>query len=206
MRMRKSFILTAIAGFMALSAAVSQPVFAASAFCNTAGCTTPGVDLDFQVVIPQLLRLQIGSPSSIDAIVFDMSSTPQLVGDSSPVSGTGGDVAPGEVSVKVLANGGATQVQVNAGVTGGGQGIDCLSGACTGQFIGWDQIQVTDGTFACGVPPVALDNNGSSQTYAANLNGLVNIDCSWRYTYLNTATPINGTYSGRVTYTAIVSP
>lgn len=207
MHMRKSLVLIAIAGFMALSSVVSQPVFAASAFCNAPSCQTPNVNLDFQVVIPQVVRLRVGSAAATDTILFDMTSTPGLVGDSSTVNGTGGDIGGGEVNVQVLANGSATQVQVDAGVSGGGSGIACTSGACTGQFIGWDQISVAAGGLACSVAPPALDNNGTgSATYPANLNGLVNEVCSWRYRYLNTAVPLNGTYTGTVSYTATVSP
>lgn len=208
MRMKKSFALTFMAGFVALLSAVSQPVFAGSAACSGA-CTTPNVNLDFQVVIPQVMRLRIGNPAAPDTITFDMSSTPNLVGDGSSVSGTGGDFGGGEVNVQVLANGGATSVQVDADVSDPGSGIACTGGGCTpgSHWIVWDQIQVTGGTFACSVPPPVLDNNGTGfATYNASAGGVVNESCTWRYTYLNGVFPVNGTYSGTVFYTATLTP
>ena len=213
MRMRKSFALTFMAGFAALLSAVSQPVSAGSAACSGASCTTPNVDLIFQVVIPQVVRLRIGSPApgAADTILFDMTSTPQLVGDatSPAVTGTGGDVGGGEVNVQVLANGGATSVQVDADVDGGGQGIACSSGACTPgiDWINWADIQVAQGGVACSVPPPALDNGGSGfATYTPAGGGILNEVCTWQYTYAHTEFPVNGTYQGIVTYTATVTP
>ena len=209
MSVKKSFVLTLTAGLVGLLSAVSQPVFAASSACGGASCTTGPVNLDFQVVIPAIVRLQIGDPTTTAQIVFDMNSTPALVGDSSAVSGTGGDVGGGEVTVKVLANGAATSVQVDADVSGGTSGIACTGGGCTPgtHWLAWDQISVTSGTFACSVTPPVLDNNSTgSATYPANAGGVVNEQCSWRYTYLNDQVPVNGTYGGMVTYTATVTP
>lgn len=210
MGMRKSFVLTLVAGFTALLSAGVTPVFAASGSCSGVNCTTPGVDLNFQVVIPNLVRLRIGNAASVNTLLFDMSGTPGAVGTSSPVTATGGDGAVSNgVTVNVLANGGATSVQVDTSVTGGGSGIDCQasSGNCQAgtDFIAWDQIAVAGN--GCSVTPPALSNGGGTfATYNANANGVVNEICEWRYTYANDTMPVDGTYAGTVTYTATVTP
>lgn len=208
MRMKKSLALTLVAGFTALLSAGGTPVFAASGTCTGASCNT-AVDLNFQVVIPNLVRLRIGNATSVNTLVFDMSGTPAAVGDTNPVTGTGGDqLGISRVTVQVLANGGATSVQVATGVTGGGSGIDCqaASGSCQNgtDFIAWDEITVAGN--GCSVTPPALTNaGGTSATYNAT-GGIVNENCAWDYTYDNSTVPVDGTYSGTVTYTATVSP
>jgi hypothetical protein len=209
MSIRKSFVFTLMAGIVALASTASQPLFAASATCTGANCTTPGVDLTVQVVIPRLVRLRIGDPVAANTLVFDMSSTPGIVGDASSVTGTGGDLLGiSRVTVNVLANGGATSVQVDTSVTGGGSGIDCqaLSGSCQNgtDFIPWDEITVLGN--GCSVVPPILDNAGSGfATYNAS-GGVVSETCAWDYSYDNSVVPVDGTYTGTVTYTATVTP
>ena len=208
MGMRKSFILALVAGFVALLSAGAMPVFAASGTCNTGGCTTPGVDLKFEVVIPNLVRLQIGDGTLVNTLSFN--PTADQVGTSTPIAATGGNgLLANGVTVEVLANGGATSVQVDTSVTGGGQGIDCQasSGSCQNgfDFISWDQITVAGN--GCSVTPPALSNGGGTfATYNANANGVVNEICEWRYTYANDEMKPDGIYAGTVTYTATVTP
>jgi hypothetical protein len=208
MSMRKNFTLALVVGFVALFGAGAKPVFAASGSCNTANCTTPGVDLNFEVVIPSLVRLRIGDATAVNTLSF--APTADQVGTATPIAATGGDgIVANGVTVNVLANGGATSVQVDTSVTGGGQGIDCQasSGSCQNgsDFIAWDQITVAGS--GCSVNPPALSNAGGTfATYNANLNGIVNEVCEWRYTYDNTLMKPDGIYSGTVTYTATVTP
>jgi hypothetical protein len=207
MGMRKSFILVLVGGFVALLSAAATPVFAASGTCNTANCTTPGVDLNFQVVIPNLVRLRIGDPTLVNTLSFN--PTAAQVGTSTPITGTGGDqFGISRVTVQVLANGGATSVQVDTAVTGGGSGLGCQasSGSCQNgvDFLAWDQITVAGN--GCLVTPPALTNGGGTfATYNAT-GGIVNEQCAWDYTYANDTTPVDGTYTGTVTYTATVTP
>lgn len=210
MRMRKSFVFTLLAGIASVLSAVWQPAFAESQTCAAPPCAA---SLDFQVVIPSFMRIQIGDPVARDQIVFDMSGTPSLVADGSPVTGSGGDLNNGEVTVRVIANGGiTTSVRVDVDVTGGNSGIDCVGpGNCTpgGNFIAWDQISVSPGGIACGTAPPILDNGGSGfALYPPLGGGIVNENCSWVYTYLNNdpTPPVDGVYQGTVTYTATISP
>lgn len=208
MSIRKNFVFTLMAALVALASTASQPVFAASATCTGASCVTPGVDLSVQVVIPNFVRLRIGNAVGANNLTF----TPAvgIVGDSSPVSGTGGDFIPGtsRVTVQVVANGGATSVQVDTSVTGGGSGIDCqaASGSCQAgtDFIAWDEITVAGP--GCSVGPPILDNAGSGAATYNAVGGIVNENCDWNYTYDNSTVPVDGTYTGTVTYTATLSP
>jgi hypothetical protein len=207
MGMRKSFILALVAGFVALFSAGATPVFAASGSCNVASCTTPGVDLNFQVDIPSLVRLRIGDATAVNTLLF--APTAAEVGTANAITGSGGDqLGISRVTVQVLANGGATSVQVDTSVTGGGSGLDCLggSGSCQNgvNFLAWDEITVTGN--GCSVTPPILDNSGSGfATYNAT-SGIVNEACAWDYTYDNTTVPVDGTYTGTVTYTATTTP
>ncbi len=208
MSVKKSFFLIVTAGLVGLLSAVSQPALAGSGTCTGANCTTPGVDLNFQVVIPNLVRLRIGNAVGANTLTFTPAAG--IVGDSSSVSGTGGDFLPGtsQVTVKVLANGGATGVQVDTDVAAFSSGLECqaASGSCVNgtHFIAWDQISVAGN--GCSVVPPTLDNAGSGfATYSA-VGGIVNEDCAWDYTYDNDTVPVDGTYTGTVTYTATVSP
>jgi hypothetical protein len=206
MRMRKTFALTLIAGFMTLLNVASQPAFAASGLCSGGTCT-PAVDLDFQVVIPNFVRLTIGSPgATVDLITFDMSSNPQDIGNNVAQPGSS------SVNVEVIANGGAaTGVQVDAD-TSGTNGLDCdpFSGSCISgtHTIDWQQIDVQE-TGACGaVTPPDLINSGITSTlYTGFADGSVNwTGCTWTFTYLNDLVPLDGTYSGTVNYTATAQP
>lgn len=208
MSVRKNFVFAVAAGFLALLSGATQPVFAASNACTGATCSTTGtsVNLNVEVVIPNLVRLRIGDPSLTNTLVFDMTSVPQDVGNAVAQTGSGGDLGGSTVSVRVLANGGATSVQLDAGTSGSNSGIDCQasSGSCQNgtDFLNWDEIAVTGN--GCNAP--ILDNAGSgSETYTAT-GGIVNVSCDWTYEYRNNGVPVYGTYSGTVTYTATRSP
>ena len=202
MKLNKILLTGLLATLFGTGLATSGSALAASNSCTGSPCTTPGVPLDFQIIIPQFVRLRIGAPASTDSIVFDMTTTPDLVGDGSTVIGTGGDVGAGEVNVRVMANDAALSVRVDAATSGGGSGIDCVGpGSCAPltDFINWDEIDVTPN--GCTVTPPALNNAGSgTANYPAAAP--VKENCTWTYTYLNTTVPFDGTYAGTVTYTA----
>ena len=204
MRMKKSFVFILVAGFVALLSAAIPPVFAASSSCGGSGCTTGAVDLNFQINIPAMVRLRIGAAASADTITFDPSAA--VLGTGASVTGTGGNLTAGEVTVQVIANG-AASVDVDTSVTGGGSGLACQAGgSCVPgtDFIGWDEITTTGN--GCTVAPPVLDNTGSgSANYSAG-GGVIQELCSWTYTYDNSLTYLDGSYTGTVTYTATHNP
>lgn len=205
MSMRKSFVFTLTAGFVALLSAATQPVLAGSASCNGAACQTPGasVDLDINVVIPSMIRMQIGAAGAgKETIVFNPSAA--VLGDGSSVSATsGGDTAtPGEVTFILVSNT-PTPVTVTAGTSNGGllcqAGGSCAAGSDT---IPWDSITVTENSpGACGVtPPLLLNSGTGSAQYGSG--GPITENCAWVYTYDNNVNRLDGNYTGTVTYTA----
>lgn len=204
MKLNKILLTGLLATLFGTGLATSDSALAASSSCTgSPTCTTGAVPLDFQIIIPQFVRLRIGAAASTDTIVFDMTLTPDLIGDSSSVAGTGGDVGAGEVNVRVMANGAGLTVNVDAATSGAGSGIDCqaASGSCVpgADFINWDEITVTPN--GCTVAPPLLNNGG---TGTANYPAAAPLkeSCTWIYTYDNTTVPPDGTYVGTVTYTA----
>jgi hypothetical protein len=208
MRMRKSFVLILVSGFVALLSAGSEPVFAASSTCAGATCPTGPVPLDFRVIIPGMVRLQIGAATGTTALQFDTPASD--VGDpTKPVDATGGDqgIFPNRATVVVRANSGTGSVDVTAATSGGGSGIQCQSGGCdtVNDFIAWNQISVTANGCGTVAAPV-LNNAGTGSTNFPAVGGTVDYTCGWDFAYLNTTIPPAGTYFGTVTYTATGQP
>lgn len=193
------------------AATAGAAVQAESNFVVTAtGAFTATARLDFNVNIPRLLYLQVGSGSnfsnnaSIDLIDFAVPVA--VLGDGSPVAGTGGDLGAGSVSVRVLGNGG--NIALKSSTTGP------LSTGPGGTSIAWNQIGVAVGAHP--TPTVGFTNTGiahpafdsASGTILTASNGLVQQEGKWTYSYLNQALVAAGTYggagvnNGRVTYTA----
>jgi len=213
MSMRKSFVFTLVAALVVLLSVAEQPVFAGSSSCNASGCTTtPGVDLNIEVNIPSMLRLQIGNAAGTDTITFNPSAA--TLADGTPVTATpgSGDLGDGRVSVRILSNG-ASNVTVNATTTPLACVPDPLT-TCQGtNTINWDQITVAQGTnssgFGCSKAPPQLVGGVGSQSYGTGSPGsVIDEDCGWIYSYANSvgSIPIDGTYQGTVTYTATATP
>jgi hypothetical protein len=155
--------------------------------------------LNLRVVIPQFLQFQVGSAGTgtIDTITF--SPTADQVGDSSVISGTGGNAASGSgASVLVRGNGG--QITITETNNGGGSGF---SDGGT-QNISLSEITVDD-TANASLPTPALSDTGGNTSQPA-LNGgasqVTNQTSTWVYSYNNTTTPEAGTYDVQITYTA----
>ena len=172
--------------------------------------------VDFTIVIPQLLFLRVGTSSgnaatdgTIDSIVYTVPAA--NVGDSTPISGVGGDLTAGAVTVRVYGNGG--NISLNSNVGGP------LSNGL-GDTIPWSQINVTAAPLAATTlsftnaaithPAFNLAAGGGAGT-ATTLTAagkVVRVEGKWTYTYLNTIVPAAGTYgatvakNSRVTYTA----
>jgi len=208
MSMRKSFVFTLLVGCVALLSAATQPVFAGSGSCSGASCQAPGlsVPLDINVVIPSMMRLQIGAAAGPDVIDFNPSAA--VLGDGTPVPGTGGNLGGNEMTFRLLTNG-ATSVDITAATSGGGlvcqAGGSCAAGS---DKITWASITVAKGTagFSCLVDPPQLNDAGSGVATYSLGGSVIDEDCSWAYTFANNLQVLDGTYSGTVTYTAVANP
>ncbi|MFQ5938343.1 MAG: hypothetical protein ACE5LB_18225, partial [Acidiferrobacterales bacterium] len=128
MRTNRLMAFAVLAGMIGVATIAPRSALAEATSCNTPSCST-AADLNFTINIPDFLRLRIGSPAAtVDTITFSPSDA--VVGDSTPVAGTGGDLTGGVVTVQIISNHGGN-VQLDTTVTGGGSGIDCTGGSCT---------------------------------------------------------------------------
>lgn len=180
---------------LAAAVALAMPL-AASAESTIA--TTPAAPatmttsarVTINVVIPRFLALRVGTGailtnvSTIDVVSFNVPVAD--VGNNSPVTGTGGDLTAGQVTVQLRGNVGDVNLSATA--------ADLTNG--TGQTIPWNQIAVaTSG----GATHPAI--GGTAVSFGASAR-VVNVNGSWTYSYLNATTPAEGTYASTITYTA----
>jgi hypothetical protein len=212
--MKKLIVVSAlsIAGLM------SSNVWAESQFVNPAVTgSIASARLDFTVVIPQVLFLRVGSSSgntatdgTINGITYTVPAA--NVGDSVAITGAGGDLTAGAVTVRVYGNGGG--INLNSNTTGP------LTTGTAGEVIPWSEITVAAAPLAAGTAGFAnaaishpAFNTGAAGgagtvTSLAATNKVVRVEGKWTYSYANTTAVAAGTYggtavkNGRVTYTA----
>lgn len=148
--------------------------------------------VNFSILIPRFIFLQVGTGTLLaaNATVDTIDFQPALavVGNGTAVAATAGsgNLGNGGVTVRVIGNAG--------NVTLGAAGPANLTSGSNN--IPWTQIS-TAITGGATHPTI----NGASAAFTATA-GVVNVNGTWTYTYLNTATPAAGTYTGTVTYTA----
>jgi len=193
-------------------------VQAESNFVTSTGALSASAKLDFKVVVPKVLFLQVGAGTNmadnttVNKVSFDVPAA--SLGNSTAVAGTGGDLAGGGVTVRVLGNSGT--VTLTNATTG-----QLSSGVAGNPTVPWTDIVVTPGALtstttgytnaAIAHPPFNNAAGGGASATATTLTasaGLVRREGSWTFAYANTATLPAGTYgdtvgnNGRVTYTA----
>lgn len=188
----KAFRKCALTG--AALAALAAPLLAhaESNVSSGSGSLSTTARVTFSVTIPRFIFLQVGTGtllagnSTIDSIAF----TPAVavVGNGSVVAATSGsgNLGNGGVTVRLIGNAG----NVTLGATGP---ANLTSG---GNSIPWTQIS-TAVTGGATHPTI----NGANASFTAT-SSVVNINGTWIYRYLNSATPAAGTYTGQVLYTA----
>lgn len=173
----------------ALVLAMATPLLASAESDITIGTGSAAARLNFQVVIPRVLYLAVGTgntaltdTATIDTLTFDYSANAADVG-----SGT--DSAAQNVSVRVLGNNG----QITLAAAGSGTGL--TNGA---DVIPWTEILATSSDAAnFNVPAV-----GANTAPVLNSGKLTNRTATWAYSYSNSTVAAPGTYTGQVTYTA----
>lgn len=210
--MKKLILVTALAAIAPLAAQ------AESNFVTGSGAQSAAAKLDFKVVVPKVLFLQVGTGTNlannatVDSVTFDVPAG--AIGNGTAVAGTGGDLAGGGVTVRVLGNSGT--VSLTNATTG-----QLSSGVAGNPTVPWADIVVTAGALATTTagytnaaiahPPFNDAAGGGASATATTLAasaGLVRREGSWTFAYANTATLPAGTYgdtvgnNGRVTYTA----
>lgn len=183
---------------LALAVAMALPLFASAESNVVTGANTlaPGARarLDFQVVIPKVLFLQVGTGTlladntTIDGVTFTVPAASV---------GAGSVAAPGALNVRVVGNNG--NIALTAATTG------ALSNGI-GDTISFTQITGTGATIT---HPTFVDGGTSAPvTITPNIGTKVtNLTDTWTFAYANAAVVPPGTYGGvnannsRVTYT-----
>lgn len=197
-----------------LAVALSGPALAESQFSSGSGSLSASARLDFEVTIPRILFLRVGTGTNfgangtIDLIAFTVPAA--AVGNGVAIVGSGGDLGSGAVTVRVMGNGG--DITLNSATTGP------LGNGTAGQTIGWNRILVTPSalpTATTGFTNTAITHpafnasggSGTAVTLPAS-NRLVRQEGRWTYGYANADMVAAGTYggvgvnNGRVSYTA----
>jgi hypothetical protein len=211
--MKTSVGLKVIAG----AALLALPLMASaeSSYQTGAGPLTATAHVDFQVNIPKVLYLRVGTGSAYPATLssvatFDLvqfSPTAAQVGNGTAIAGTGGDLAGGVETAAIISNSG--NVTLNATTTGKlGDGTVPVPNTISFGQIATAATALT-GTYTLLNPPVLVDGATSANVVlTAPATKTITADAKWTYTYLNTVTPPAGTYggvntnNGRVVYTA----
>ena len=194
----------------ALAVAFAAPLFAHAESAINSGAGSPltaSARLDFQITIPKVLFLQVGTGTNmannatINQIAFSVPAA--NVGDSSVIAATAGsgDLGNGVVTAKVVGNNGTvTFTSTTLGALGNGAG-DTISYAEIG-------TSVAALTSATPLAHPALADASTTTVTLTPAGKVVNQDAKWTYTYKNTIVAAPGTYGGintnnsRVTYTA----
>jgi hypothetical protein len=174
---------------------------------------TPGATahVDFQVTVPKVLYLRVGTGSAYTTGALTSLATVDLVqfapaaasvGNGVAVAGTGGDLTGGVETAAVVSNSG--NVTLNA-TTGGALN----NGA--GDSIAYTEVKTAASTLTSttALPaPVLVNGTSGNVVLTAPATKVIVQDAKWTYTYANTTQPPAGTYggvnvnNGRVVYTA----
>jgi len=177
-------------GATAVALALPATVHAESRVTTGTGTINAQARVNFSVTIPRFIFLQVGTGTllanntTIDTISF--APAVNIVGTGTTVAGSGGNLGSGGVTVRIIGNAGNVSL-------GAGGPANLTSGANT---IPWTQIS-TAITGGATHPTI----NGTNANFGAS-GGVVNINGTWVYSYLNTVTPASGTFTGQVQYTA----
>lgn len=188
---------------IASAAAIAVAVAGLAAFSGLAhaasnvGSNSASANLDFQVNIPGIVFLQVGTGAfrqdntTIDTLIFSPSAADIL--DEQPVAGTGGDLTNGRVTVRVWGNAGPLTLASTASDLSDGNG----------RTIPWTEIAVTASNTNLPHPTFDADGNMSAQlgTLGGGNSPITNLSGEWTYAYQNTTEPRRGQYNGTVTYT-----
>ena len=172
--------------------AAAFSAYAESDINTGAGALTATARLDFRVIVPKFLFLQVGTGTAftdvttIDRVDFTLTAT-QAATSGVPVAGVS---TGGTINARVLGNGGT----VTFGAVGTVGGL--TNGA---QTIPWTQIVPT----ATGGTLIHPAISGATSALAATA-GVVNSSTVYSFNYSNTSVVAAGTYNGQVTYTASV--
>ena len=180
--------------FIALAAVAAAFSAQAESDINTGvGALSAIAKLDFRVIVPKVLFLQVGTGTAFNDVItvdrVDFTLLPADVTSGLPIAGVS---TGGAINARVLGNGG----NVTFGSTGPATGL--VHTTVPAQTIPWTQIApAVVGTL---IHPTV--NAGATTLTAAA--GVVNQTSVYSFNYSNSSVVAAGEYNGRVTYTASV--
>lgn len=164
------------------------------------------VDLDFEIVVPEILAFRVGSDGTVvDDVVFDVSLAPfqPPVTDQS----YNDEVLYGDGNAIAASNNGVLEVEIraNTGTVIITTTVDNPSGLDNGDgsFIPFDEISTESDNPGFPAPQLANAAIPPVTVVANQYAGLVTEQIgNWTYAYKNSAKVAAGKYIGVVTYTA----
>lgn len=182
----------ALIGVASLGLIAMTPALADSEFDVGNGALSASADLDFEIIIPRFLYLQVGSAgTTVDQVSFDLSGVASIA-DVDANIGTGTPVAgDSTVGVRLVSNAGDVDLEAVGSGTGLSNGTDTIP---------WSQITgtaATGGATGLDVPVV-----GAAAITIPATSGVVDRTDTWSFEYANDSLVAGGTYTGTVTYTA----
>jgi hypothetical protein len=165
------------------------------------GTTAATAHVDFSVTVPKFLSLRVGSTAgTIDSISF--TETAAQVGSNASVTGVGGDLGAGQVTVQAQGN----SLGGNASLTY--RTTDNLGAALASLSDGtntmpWSNIKVAS-TGAIAHPAALADGSAAAVNVATLGTGVFNSSGTWTYSFQDGGTVYAAsTYSGRVAYSLV---
>ncbi|GAA4350599.1 hypothetical protein GCM10023165_38040 [Variovorax defluvii] len=217
--MKRLLILGAIAAIAPLAAQAESNYIAGT------GVSTVSARLNFKVIVPKVLFLQVGTGAfsttqnntTVDTLSFDVPSG--SIGSGTAVAGTGGDLSNGSVTVRALGNAG--EIRLSSSVSGA-----LSNGTAGAPTVSWNDIRVTAEPLTSGTttgytntaishPPFNTQPGGgvsATPTTLTSTTGIVRQEGKWTFAYANTTALPPGTYgyasaaaanNGTVTYTLL---
>ena len=192
---QKSSLLTAL---VAMTVAL-LPQWALAESTQTVGAGTATARLDFRVIIPRVLMLQVGTVgvNNVDTVTFDYTNNGADVGTTAVAATVTGAVVP----VRVKGNSGpVTLTATTAGA---------LTNAAA-DTIPWTEISSTSSN--AGLPSPVIPATGVGASAAVTVTSGTKVtdqSANWTFAYANNNLVAPGTYgvtNGRVTYTASAAP
>lgn len=185
----------ALAGLSAALAAQAESNLSSAPAGTSAGLSASS-RLDFRVVIPTVLFMQVGTGSAfadnttVDRVEFNVPVGDVGTGNATPAS-AGAGLVP--VSARLVTNGNSVSLTARGTAGGLSDGV---------QSIPWSQIVAS----ASGnLPHPAIGDGvpgGATNLLAAG--GVVDRSATWNFSYSNAQTKSAGAYNGRVIYTAVL--
>ena len=203
-----------------LAAASVTPQFAAAeSDVNNTNTGNAAAALNFRVVIPRVLFLQVGTGTLLadlatrDRITFTPTEA-QLLAAGSPeptptndVSGTGGTSGPSGVEVRIFSNVGAVELSAT-GTAGGLQ-----HSTVPAEKMPWTEIKATatagtaaNGFTAAAIPHPAIADGTPAIPSIIAASGVVRSVGVWTFAYDNAGDYVPGRYDGTVVYTLAPTP